>query len=179
MDAAHQRNSRLAEFEFVAENRRDDDHALPDALDLSRFTPRLLAILSNIFSLYESQSLRDQFGLGTTEWRILSAVALEPALTATEISKSTVMSKAVISRALTDLVQDGLLSLGDGPRGSRPIRITEEGAQMYRKMLPISYRAQEIINRTLGEEKLEQLHDLLTTLISAAIEDEAWRDGNE
>ncbi len=155
----------------------DSDEPLSDALDLAAFTPRLLAILSNIISARESQALRQQFGLGTTDWRILSALAQEPALTATEISRCTVMSKAVISRALADLVAEGLVVLGEGPRGSRPVRLTAKGAGVYRGMLPVAFRAQRLIADTLGEKKLRQLDALLVQLIEVVADDHAWLDG--
>lgn len=165
-----------AAFDFAAESRLPTDAPLPDALELSKFTPRLLAIVTNIISSRESQTLRQLFDLGTTDWRILAALAQEPALTATELSRYTVMSKAVISRALAGLVGHGFISQGDGPRGSRPLRLTESGAEIYSKMWPIAFRAQRLIERTLDPEELDTLEKLLMRLVAATSNEEMWAD---
>src|SRR5690625_3411580 len=70
------------------------DVPLPAAMDLSKFTPRALARISSIFSNRESESLQEEFGLGSTDWRITATLAIEPGQTATEVSAASVMSKA-------------------------------------------------------------------------------------
>ncbi|WP_172592206.1 MarR family winged helix-turn-helix transcriptional regulator [Subtercola boreus] len=176
MDVPDQSRAGSRAFDFPAENRLPSDLPLPDALDLSQFTPRLITILSNIMSVRESQSLRQKFDLGTTDWRIIGALAQEPAMTATELSRYTVMSKAVISRKLAGLVDGGLIQQGDGPRGSRPLRLTAKGAEMYSGMWPIAYRAQRLIERTLTQPELITLESLLMRLVDATNDDGAWLD---
>lgn len=152
------------------------DGPLASALDLDRFTPRSLALLSNTFSLREAESLRQELDLGSTDWRILASLAGSPGLTATEISTFAVMSKAAISRCLSVLVERGLIAQGDGPRGSRPLRLTTMGAETYMRMLPIAFRAQRLIERTLTSEELDLLNSFLARLITATDNIEDWLD---
>lgn len=161
-------------YSVVAENQRPDDKPVDNHLDLAKFTPRLIAVLSNIFSQRESMSLRQTLDLGTTDWRIIAALAQAPALTATEISRFTVMSKAVISRALANLIEQDLITQGDGPRGSRPLRLTERGVDVYREMLPIALRAQRLIERTITREELEFLEAILMRLVDATADEQNW-----
>lgn len=158
----------------TAENRQPDDVPVDGALELARFTPRLLALLSNIISQRESATLRQVLGHGTTDWRIIAAIAEQPALTATEISRYTVMSKAVISRALAPLIEQGLVVQGDGPRGSRPLRLTDAGVEVYRRMLPITMRAQWLIEDTLTKRELATLESLLDRLVTATTDEASW-----
>lgn len=161
-------------FTFRAENRQPDDVPVDGALELARFTPRSLAVLSNIFSQRESTALRQQLGHGTTDWRILAALAEVPALTATEIARYTVMSKAVISRALAPLIEQGYVVQDDGPRGSRPLRLTEAGVDLYRRMLPLAMRAQRLIERTLTPEELATFEGMLHRLVAATADERLW-----
>ncbi len=149
---------------------------LENAMDLDTFTPRLLAIISNKIAVRESQTLLRLFNLGTTDWRIISALAGHPGLSATEISQLTVMSKAVISRSLGGLVERGLIVQDDGPRGSRPLFLTEDGAKSYEDMLPITERGQRLVERTLTGTELSALHGFLNRLIAAADDESAWAD---
>lgn len=157
-----------------AEHKLATDRPVDDAVELTRFTPRLLAILSNIISLRETQALRREFDLGTTDWRILAALAQEPALTATEISKYIVMSKAVISRAVATLVERGLIVQGDGSRGSRPLRLTAAGVSTFRAMIPIALPAQRLIEHTLSAAEIAALESMLVRLIAATGDEDAW-----
>ena len=162
--------------DFEVENQLSTGVPLDRPLDLGAFTPRLLALLTNVISSRESQGLRRSMGFGTTDWRILASLAQEPALTATELSQYTAMSKAVISRALTGLVQQGVVAQGEGPRGSRPLRLTEAGITVYRRMLPIAYRSQRLIERTLSQEELVALEALLRRCLDASILENNWHE---
>jgi hypothetical protein len=51
---------------------------LPDVIDSENFTPRLLALLSNALVWRESRLLRQEFNLGTNDWRVISALSIRP-----------------------------------------------------------------------------------------------------
>lgn len=152
------------------------DEALASALDMDSFTPRLLHLLSTTFALRESETLRQELELGSTDWRILAGVASSPGLSATEISAATVMSKAAISRSLSVLVERELVVQGDGPRGSRPLRLTPLGAATYERMLPIALRAQRLVERSLSVDEVKQFNAMLRRLIAATNAPENWVD---
>ncbi|HLS49428.1 MAG TPA: MarR family winged helix-turn-helix transcriptional regulator [Actinomycetaceae bacterium] len=152
------------------------DVPLPAAMDLSKFTPRALARISSIFSNRESESLQEEFGLGSTDWRIMATLAIEPGQTATEVSAASVMSKAAISRSLAGLVERGYIAQGEGPRGTRPLRLTPQGAEIYERMLPITMRAQRLIEETLTEEEHRNLDDYLRRLLAAVEDLDAWNE---
>lgn len=138
---------------------------LPNTIDPDEFTPRLLALLSNALVWRESHELRRRFQLGTNDWRVISALALRPGFSATEVTDFLGMNKAAVSKSVNTLVDRHLVVLSDGPRGSRPMFLTEAGAEMHDAMLPISLLGQEIILADLAEEEITVLNQLLRRML--------------
>ncbi len=146
---------------------RDDivTEPLPDIIDHENFTPRLLALLSNAMVWRESQELRRRYGLGTNDWRVLSAVAIHPGITATGVTDFLGVNKAVVSKSTNVLVNRDLIALWDGPRGSRPMYLTKAGAEMHDLMLPISLRGQDIVRSAMTAAEISHLNELLRQMI--------------
>ncbi|WP_159500446.1 MarR family winged helix-turn-helix transcriptional regulator [Microbacterium sp. 18062] len=140
-------------------------HPLDETIDPENFTPRLLALLSNALVWRESHELRRRFGLGTNDWRVVSALALRPGASATEVSDFIGVNKAVVSKSVTTLTAHELIVLVDGPRGSRPMYLTTTGAQMHRDMLPVSLSGQDIILGGMTPEQITSLNMLLRGMI--------------
>lgn len=138
---------------------------LESVIDPDRFTPRLLALLSNALVWRESHELRRNFGLGTNDWRVISALALRPGSSATEVSDFLGVNKAVVSKSVSVLSAQQLIALLDGPRGSRPMYLTQSGASMHDAMMPISVRGQEIILEGLPQADVDRLQTLLTDML--------------
>jgi DNA-binding MarR family transcriptional regulator len=143
---------------------------LAETIDPENFTPRLLSLLSNALVWRESHELRRLFGLGTNDWRVISAVAIRPGTSATELSEFLGLNKAVISKSVNTLIERGLVLLIDGPRGSRPMYLTHSGAEMHDAMLPISMRGQEIILADLSADDVDRLNRLLRRMLEKARE---------
>lgn len=140
---------------------------LPDLVDPETFTPRLLALVSNALVWRESQELRRRFGLGTNEWRVLSALATRPGVSASEISEFLGVNKAIVSKSVSTLVSQRLAVLSDGPRGSRPLYLTEAGAQMHHRMRPISVSGQDLILAGMSDAQITQFNDTLHRMLAA------------
>lgn len=139
---------------------------LPHAIDPENFTPRLLTLLSNALVWRESAELRAKFALGTNEFRVVSAVAIRPGVSATEISDFLGLNKAVVSKSVNVLLDRDLIVISDGPRGSRPLYLTDDGADMHDAMLPVSMRGQEIILDGLDPEIVEDLNRILRDMLT-------------
>lgn len=138
---------------------------LPYLIDSDAFTPRLLALLSNALVWRESMLLRQEFNLGTNDWRVISALANTPGSSATDVSEYLAMNKAVVSKAVNTLLDRRLIAVSDGPRGSRHLYLTPEGADMHDKMMPISMSGEEIILSRLSDREQAQLRKLLTKMM--------------
>ena len=138
---------------------------LNDTIDPENFTPRLLALLSNALVWRESHELRRRFGLGTNDWRVISVLAMRPGASATEVSEFIAVNKAVVSKSVAALLERDLISLVDGPRGSRLIYLTAAGAQMHADMLPVSMSGQDLILEGLDPEQIATLNGWLRAMI--------------
>ncbi|WP_110588194.1 MarR family winged helix-turn-helix transcriptional regulator [Microbacterium suaedae] len=138
---------------------------LDDALATDEFTPRLLALLSNALVWRESQELRREVGLGTNDWRIVSALAIRPGASASEVSEFLGVNKAVISKSVSTLADRRLILLGEGPRGSRPMFLTEAGVEMHHVMKPISQRGEDLILEGMAPDETRELNALLRRML--------------
>lgn len=146
---------------------------LAEHIDPENFTPRLLALLSNALVWRESHELRRRFRLGTNDWRVISALALRPGASATEVSEFIGVNKAVVSKSVTSLTARGLIVLVEGPRGSRPMYLTASGSQMHHDMLPISLSNQDLIHEELDDDQIAVLNDYLRRTIARVRDVEA------
>ena len=136
-----------------------------DVIDSNDFTPRLISLLSNSLVWRESRILRARFGLGTNDWRVISALAIRPGATASEISEFVAMNKAIISKSVGVLTDRRLIVQVEDTGRSRQLFLTPEGAEMHDVMLPISLRGQEIILGDLTDGEVVQLNSLLRRLL--------------
>jgi DNA-binding MarR family transcriptional regulator len=143
---------------------------IPDAIDSNDFTPRLISLLSNSLVWRESRILRARFGLGTNDWRVISALAIRPGAMASEISEFLAMNKAIISKSVGVLTDRRLIVQVEDTGRSRQLFLTPQGAEMHDAMLPISLRGQEIILGDLTDEEVTQLNELLRRLLARAPE---------
>lgn len=138
---------------------------LPGGIDPENFTPRLISLLSNVLVGRESNEMRRRFQLGTNDWRVISALAIRPGSSASEMSDFLVLNKAIVSKSVNILLERGLVLLTAGPRGSHPLYLTQTGAKMHDAMLPISMHGQEAILANLSEADIRQLNDLLRHML--------------
>ncbi len=138
---------------------------LEHTLDHENFTPRLMALLTHALVWRESYELRKQFGMGTNEWRVLSSLAINPGYTSGDVAAFLDLNKAVVSKSTNVLLERGLIVLGEGPRGSRPIYLTEAGVEMHDSMLPISVQGQTIILEDIPEADVERLNRVLREML--------------
>lgn len=138
---------------------------MTDVIDPDNFTPRLLALLSNALVWRESHEMRRRFGLGTNDWRVVSALAIRPGASASEVSEFLGVNKAVVSKSVTTLTSRALIALLEGPRGTRPMYLTRAGAEMHADMLPISLGGQEIILAGLSPAQVADVNEVLRGML--------------
>lgn len=70
------------DLESVAES-PPETHAV---LELERFLPYRLSVLSNRLSSMIARTYTERFALGVTEWRVMAVLGLYPDLSANEIA---------------------------------------------------------------------------------------------
>lgn len=149
---------------------RDDVITAPlsTAIAPDAFTPRLIALLDGSLGSAQAQGFRDEAGRSINDWRVLAAVAITPGQSASEIADSLSINKSMLSPTVNRLAEEGLIVLVDGPRGSRPMYLTADGARVHDDLAPIARRGQDLVDAALSADEVQTLNALLRRLLTAA-----------
>ncbi len=141
-----------------------------DSLDLERFLPYRLSVLSNTISAAIARIYDQRFQLSMTEWRVMAVVGNKPGLSARQVADRTAMDKVAVSRAVERLVQSGRLERGtnDEDRRSTVLRLSEQGQQVYREVVPAAREIEQQLLARLTPEERESLRQLVARLGAAA-----------
>ena len=92
-------------------------------LDLDDFLPYRLNVLAKRVSRELARRYEAQFGISIPEWRVMAILGREQPLSSNDIVERSAMDKAKVSRAVTSLVEAGLLSRDTHPSDQRLLRL--------------------------------------------------------
>jgi len=109
-------------------------------LELERFLPYRLSVLSNRISGAIAREYSQRFALGVTEWRVMAVLGRYPDLSAGEVAQRTAMDKVAVSRAVASLLESGRLQRdihGDDRRRS-VLRLSPAGHAIYDEVAPLA-----------------------------------------
>mgnify|MGYP006169090249 CR=1 FL=1 len=124
-------------------------------LDLDRFLPYRLSVLSNRISSSVAQMYSEHFQLTITEWRVMAILGRYPDLSANEVAQRSAMDKVAVSRAVARLLESGRLTreMHDDDRRRSVLRLSEEGMRIYDQIAPL---ALDFERQLLGEMTPEE-----------------------
>src|ERR1043166_3181537 len=74
-------------------------------LDLARFLPYRLSVLTNRVSSAIARHYSERFGLSIPEWRVMAVLGSVSDLSAREVASRTAMDKVQVSRAVASLLK--------------------------------------------------------------------------
>lgn len=132
-------------------------------LDLKRYVPALLTFASNKLSQVASETYRKLFGIGISEWRVLALLAAEPGIPAARMCQMIGFDKALASRVVKKLSEQGLVSVAiDARNSSRSIiHLTPAGEDVHDKVLKVVKERERILHAAFTTEEIDTLVDLL------------------
>lgn len=112
----------------------------PAALELERFLPYRLSVLSNRISGAIAREYSQRFALGVTEWRVMAVLGRYPDLSAGEVAQRTAMDKVAVSRAVASLLDAGRIErdVHDGDRRRSVLRLSPAGHVIYAEVAPLA-----------------------------------------
>jgi DNA-binding MarR family transcriptional regulator len=112
----------------------------PDTIDLDRFLPYRLSVLTNLVSSTIADAYQRRFGLSIPEWRVLAVLARYPRLSAAEVAELTRMDAVAVSRAVARLVASGRLrrAMSREDRRRSVLSVSAVGAAVYREVAPLA-----------------------------------------
>lgn len=79
-------------------------------IELDHFWPYQTVVLADHISRYTLEVVRAEADLNQSQWRVLAAIADKPGRTAAEVTAVTPMDKTIVSRAVSSLIESGLVS---------------------------------------------------------------------
>lgn len=106
-------------------------------------------------------------GLRTTQLSLLMSARLKGPVSLTKLADLTVTERTTLSRNLTIIEKKGLVRIEQGSdRREREVVLTEKGRDALLAAIPLWEKAQAHIGRGLGEERMSQLLEDLSRIVS-------------
>lgn len=139
-------------------------------LDLDRFLPYRLSVLTNRVSNAIAKHYVGRFALSPPEWRVMAALGQSPGLPAREVALRTEMDKVQVSRAVAVLVRAGRVKKQTDARDRRITRLvlTPRGRAIYDAIVPEALALEERFLASLAPKERAALDRLIGKLSKEA-----------
>ena len=151
---------------------KGDAVMLPAAgsLELERFLPYRLSVLSNRVSSRIAGTYEKRFGLTIPEWRVMAVLGRFPGLTAAEISERTAMDKVQVSRAVARLQASGRVEQKavDGDRRAKHLYLSAAGRLDHSAIVPLAREMERRLVVALSPAERSKLDEILDKLLAAS-----------
>ncbi len=108
----------------------------PSHIDLDNFWPYHAVVLADLVSRHTQKIAKAEAGLNISQWRVLAAVADKPGRTAADVTNMTPMDKTIVSRAVSSLIEAGLIKKTPTKTDKRrlSLKTTRSGQKAYVKI---------------------------------------------
>ena len=135
-------------------------------LDLEKFIPYRISVLSNRISGNIARLYGDRYGLAITEWRVMAVLGRYPGLSAREVTERTAMDKVAVSRAVARLLAADRLrrEFADHDRRRSVLRLSDAGYTVYDEVAPLALDFERHVLDGMPEDERELLFRLLDRL---------------
>jgi DNA-binding MarR family transcriptional regulator len=143
-------------------------------LELDRFLPYRLSVLSNRLSNAIARSYETRFQLSVTEWRVIAVLGRFRGLSANEVAERTAMDKVAVSRAVARLLESGRLQrdLHENDRRRSVLELSPAGYEIYDAVAPIALSYERALLEALEPAERDMLMKLLDKLSAQAADAE-------
>lgn len=138
-------------------------------LKLDQFLPYRLSIASNAASEAVATTYRTLFGLRIPEWRLVTVLAEDGALSQQALCGRTRMDKVTVSRAAIALADRGLIVRETNPLDQRSqlVALSKPGWALYEQVAPKAMELERRIFSALSAEEQAQLRRMLVRIEEA------------
>ncbi len=144
----------------------------PKPLQLDRFLPYRLSVLSNTVSSAIAGAYERRFGLTIPEWRVIAVLAAAANLSAAEVAQRTAMDKVAVSRAVTSLLRARRIErrISRADRRRSVLRLAAAGRRVYSQVVPFALAYERALLRPLAAVERARLDRTLAILLGRATE---------
>ena len=123
--------------------------------DLQTRIPFRVSRLHNQFQAYTKRLLRDETGLGLSEWRMMVVIGTQGPCFAADIVRQTALDKAQVSKALKKLEAKGLIDQNqDTDARRRHLTLSDAGRRLFERAAPIMNARRQHLIKGLKEDQL-------------------------
>lgn len=135
-------------------------------LTLERFLPYRLNVLASVVSNALARIYAERFGITIPQWRIIATLGQFETRTARDIAAHAVMHKSTVSRAVSALVERGLVERRPNAQDMREehLALTGEGRSIYEAVAPEARAFETAVLSALSEADRATLFRLVDTL---------------
>lgn len=143
---------------------------MPSSLKLDAFLPYRLSIASNAVSDAVATAYRTLFGLRIPEWRLVTVLAEDGAMSQQALCGRTRMDKVTVSRAAIALADRGLIArtANPGDQRSHLLALSDAGWALYEQIAPKAIELERRIFAGFSDAERVQLHAMLERIETAA-----------
>ena len=142
-------------------------------LELERFLPYRLSVLSNTVSQAIADIYERRFALSITEWRVMAVLGQHAGVSAREVAERTAMDKVAVSRALARLIEAGRVRrhTADHDKRQSVLELTPKGWKVYDEVAPLALEHERRLLAHLNAEEQRWLTRILERLWKAELEE--------
>ena len=138
-------------------------------IDHGKYVPALINFLGNRLAAGASSVYRREFGIGVTEWRILSLLAVEETCSAQYICQFFDLDKALVSRTTRSLVENGIVTVtAQEGKNKRAIVLTRAGRSLHDRVIKLALQREKVLLAGFTKKEIDVLIDLLRRLLERA-----------
>ncbi len=121
------------------------------------------------FTLEEFYSRK--FGLNGFDWRLIAAVATYAPISAKGLAKVLDLSQVQMTRALTNLIDNGLISrrMDKADRRRIVLRLTKKGMEIYQQIAPKAQKVEADMLAVLNKSERKQFMEMLARVESEVL----------
>lgn len=147
-------------------NRAAEDGGEREVLDLGGYVPYFLTAISNTWSRSSSRLYLERFGVGVTEWRVISQLAIEPGIAAQRICEVIGLDKGAVSRSVAALVAAGYVTEGADGRDARRqlLELTARGYVLHDQLIALAKAREQMMLEGFTAEERDQFTGFLRRL---------------
>ena len=135
-------------------------------LDLDRFMPYRLSVLTNRVSSAIARHYSERFNLSIPEWRIIAVLGQNPGLSARQVAERTAMDKVQVSRAVASLLAARRITKEAHASDGRiaHLSLSAKGRTIYEEIVPLALGLEQRFLSVLTKQEQQVLDQLLSKL---------------
>ena len=142
----------------------------PVVLDLENSVTVVVSMIANRITNSGSAIFRARHSLGSTDWKVLSTIAVEPAVTGMRISQLVGLDRSAVSRVLKHFAAAGLVEIGQSDRQSnyQEVTLTEAGQKLHDEAILTAFEREDFLIEPFSDAERVLLLKLLHRLLARA-----------